>query len=221
MDTKMAVIFESLNKSIVLTNIPFEINEERVLRELRISNISTLEEMPEQNIARYIKKAIDTAYTLIEPKAVYRTFRLVKGSGKPPGVEGSSGLFFGRKIAEMLEPCHFVTLLLVTIGPGLPDRADELKKREPTESFYLEHVGSWMANYLAERVDEKITIECNKNGYKTTFRYAPGYGDWTLDAQPEIMRLLESEKIGVSLTETKIMIPRKSVSAAIGWEPNR
>jgi len=214
----MAAIFESLDKSVMLTNMPFEIEEERVLRELRISKIRNLDEMSEKNIARYIKKAIDTAYTLIEPKAVYRTFRLAKQKGGPPGVEASPGLFFGKKIAEMMEACDYVTLMATTIGPGLPNMADELKEADPTGSFYLEHVGGWMADYMAEKVDEKITVECNKNGYKTTFRYAPGYGDWRLEAQKDIFRILKPEQIGVSLTDTMIMIPRKSVTAAIGWE---
>jgi len=213
----VAVQFESLGKSIILTNIPFEIEEVRVLRELKISKVKSLEEMPEKNIAKYIKKAIDTAYTLIEPKAIYKTFRLVKQKGESPGLEDSPKLFFGKKIGEMLENCDFVTLLCTTIGSGIPDLTDKIIKIEPTDAFYLEHVGGWMADYMAERVDEKITAECNKNGYGTTFRYAPGYGDWTLEAQPEIFRLLKPEQIGVTLSETKIMNPRKSVSAAIGW----
>ncbi len=215
----MAAIFESLKNPILINSFPFVIEEERVMRELKISKLSSLDEMPERNIAGYIKKAIDTAYTLIEPKAIYQTFKLTKEDNHPPGVEGSPGLFFGKKISEMFEPCEYVTLLCTTIGPGIPDRTDELKTKEPTDSFYLEYVGGWMADYMAEKVDEKITVECNKNGYGTTFRYAPGYGDWTLSAQPEIFRLLEPVKIGVSLTDSKIMIPRKSVSAAIGWRP--
>lgn len=214
-------MIESLDKTIVLLNMPFTIEEKRVLRELRISGIEQLADMPEKNIARYIKKAVDVAYGLIEAKGLYRTFKLVKTDAAPPGVEGSPGLFFGKKIASLLEKCDYVSLLLTTIGPALPDRATEIQKSGPTEAYYLEHVGGWMADYLADRVDERITRECGKNGYKTTMRYSPGYGDWTLEAQPELLRLVEAEKLGVALTDTMIMIPRKSVSAAIGWVPSR
>lgn len=217
----MALVIESLQRPIVINNIPFTIEEERVLRELRISKISSLKEMPEQNIARYIKKAIDTGYGLIEPKAIYRTYRLIQEEGKPPAVEGWPGLFFGKKVVEMLFPCHYVTLLLTTIGPKLPAMSDAIIKTEPTDGFYLEYVGGWMADYMADRVEERVQAECAKMGYSLTFRYAPGYGDWTLDAQPMIMKMLESEKIGVRLNEANIMIPRKSVSAALGWIPKK
>lgn len=212
-------MIESLDKTIVMLNMPFTIEELRVLRELRISGVDRLADMPEKNIAQYIKKAIDVGYSLISAKGLYRTFRVVKDENGPPGVEGSSGLFFGKKIASLIQECDYVTLLLTTIGEALPDRATEIQKKEPTDAFYLEYVGGWMADYLADRVDERIVRECNKNGYTTTMRYSPGYGDWTLDAQPELIRLMEAEKIGVTLTDTKIMIPRKSVSAALGWVP--
>ena len=214
-------MIESLDKTIVLSNMPFTIEEERVLREMRIAKISGLEDMPEKNIARYIKKAIELGYSLIEAKSVYRTFRVVKADNGPPGVKGSDGLFFGKKIASLINECDYVSLLLTTIGSALPDRATEIQKNEPTDAYYLEHVGGWMADYLADRVDERIERECGKHGYKRTMRYSPGYGDWTLEAQPELLRLVEAEKVGVTLTDTLIMIPRKSVSAAIGWVPNR
>jgi hypothetical protein len=204
-----------------MRNIPFSIEEERVLRELRIGKISSLKELPEQNIARYIKKAIETGYGLIDSKAAYRTFKVVKKEGEFPGLETAPGFFFGKKIAELINQCDYVSLLLTTIGPALPDKTDALSKTEPTDSFYLEHVGGWMADYLADRVEEKIAQEAAKNGYGLTMRYSPGYGDWTLDAQPKLLSLLESEKIGVKLTDTLIMIPRKSVSAALGWTPKK
>ncbi|MBI3794983.1 MAG: hypothetical protein HY280_09695 [Nitrospinae bacterium] len=213
------LIIESMQRLMVMNNIPFTIEEERVLREMKIGKISSLKEMPEQNIARYIKKAIETGYALIDAKAVYRTFKLVKKDGSLPGLEQAPGFFFGKKIAEILNKCDYVTLMLTTIGPALPDMADKLQKTEATDSFYLEHVGGWMADYLADRVEDKISHEAAKNGYGLSMRYSPGYGDWTLDAQPKLLEILESEKIGVCLSDTLIMIPRKSVSAAIGWEP--
>jgi hypothetical protein len=202
-----------------MLNMPFTIEEVRVLREMRISGIDKLADMPEQNIAKYIKKAIDVGYSLIDAKSIYRTFKVVKNENGPPGVEGSPGLFFGKKIASLIQECDYVSLILTTIGDALPDRATEIQKKEPTDAYYLEHVGGWMADYLADRVDERIVRECGKNGYTTTMRYSPGYGDWTLDAQPEIFKLMEADKISVMLTDTYIMIPRKSVSAALGWVP--
>jgi len=70
-------MIESLDKTIVMLNMPFTIEEVRVLRELRISGVDHLADMPEKNIAKYIKKAIEVGYSLIDAKGLYRTFRVV------------------------------------------------------------------------------------------------------------------------------------------------
>jgi len=46
-------MIESLDKTIVMLNMPFTIEEVRVLRELRISGVDHLADMPEKNIAKY------------------------------------------------------------------------------------------------------------------------------------------------------------------------
>ena len=48
-------------------------------------------------------------------------------------------------------------------------------------------------------------------------RYSPGYGDFPLEAQRELLGILDTPRaIGVSLTDTLLMAPSKSVSAVIG-----
>ncbi len=48
------------------------------------------------------------------------------------------------------------------------------------------------------------------------WRFSPGYGDWDVHAQPDLLRLTQAETIGVSLTESFMLRPRKSVTAVIG-----
>lgn len=48
-------------------------------------------------------------------------------------------------------------------------------------------------------------------------RFSPGYGDFPLSAQKEILDGLEAGKrIGITLTEGYLMMPSKSVTAVIG-----
>ena len=48
-------------------------------------------------------------------------------------------------------------------------------------------------------------------------RYSPGYGDLDIRVNKDILNLLNAHrKIGVTVTDTGIMIPRKSVVALIG-----
>ena len=48
-------------------------------------------------------------------------------------------------------------------------------------------------------------------------RFSPGYGDLPLDIQGELLSALSAENLlGITLTEKKMMIPAKSVTAIIG-----
>ena len=132
-------------------------------------------------------------------------------------ISESDTLFRGENMLRLLKKCDYATLLVCTIGENIVKKIELLAKSSITDAFYLERVAAWMADYIAEQVGAKIEVEIRKNGYEPTFRYAAGYGDWGLEAQSEIMRLTEAEKIGVSITESFIMEPRFSVSAVIGW----
>ena len=60
------------------------------------------------------------------------------------------------------------------------------------------------------------------NGYllgvdASTKRFSPGYGDLALAHQKEVLKLLNAEKnVGITLTDTCLMVPTKSVSAIVG-----
>ena len=253
-------MIKSIGHVVVLNNIPFKIEEKKVLRELRIPrSIETLKDINEEHIARDIKNAIDLAYSLISGAACYRTFKVevmkdenphphppinTSGASFNPLPEGeetplpfkgrdrvgmgfsaervvipeSDSLFQGENMLRLLKKCDYATLLVCTIGETIVKKIEVLAKSSLADAYYLERVAALMADYMAEQVGSIIETEIRKNGYEPTFRFAAGYGDWGLEAQSEIMRLTEAEKIGVSITESFIMVPRFSVSAVIGWE---
>ena len=204
----------------VIENLPFTIDETRVLREMRVSRIRTLDEMEERPLAEAIRKTIAKAYTLIHGRGVYLTIELSRtGAGADVTAPGAPGLFSGADMAGLLGGCPRATLLAVTIGGELEVEVERLDKAgDITEAYLLEMVGGWMADYMADRLDERIEKEIARAGFDRTMRFSPGYGDWPLERQPALIKLVEAERIGISLTETNIMVPRKSVSAVIGWK---
>ena len=205
-------------KPVILLNIPFTIDEAEIIRELRLPKYKSLKEIPEENIAKYIKKAIDIGYTLIHGKGSYRTVKIEKIHKERVTSDISDTLFQGSNMVKLLKNCDYATLLVCTMGPEFEKKIDEIKENEPAEAFYLDRIGAWMADYFADPVERLIETEIKKNGYNKTFRFGVGYGDWKLPVQAEVLRVTEAHKIGVSLNEAFIMDPRFSVSAVVGWE---
>jgi hypothetical protein len=199
-------------------NIPFEIEERQILREMRIPRKSFLKELDEPALAAQIKKAIDEGYRLIQGKGVFRTLTITGIKDNCVTTKETETLFVGEKMQKLLRYCDFATLIAATIGPQLEDRVDALAAEEPAYSFFLERVGAWMADYMGIYLDRAVEKEINRFGYGRTFRFGVGYGDWPLSSQKEVMALTEAHKINIKLTDSFIMIPRLSVSAVIGWE---
>lgn len=82
---------------------------------------------------------------------------------------------------------------------------------------------SYVTDCLASAAIESVCDEAEKElaeklpGKFLTWRYSPGYGDLPLSLQPEIINVMNAGKrIGLSVTDSLMLIPSKSVTAVIG-----
>ena len=91
---------------------------------------------------------------------------------------------------------------------SIHNRTEETKRVEPKDVIILEGI-----LILAEKeIREKIS----KDNFMT-WRFSPGYGDLPITIQREFVRVTDAEKrIGLTVNEGGILLPRKSVTAIIG-----
>jgi hypothetical protein len=125
--------------------------------------------------------------------------------------------------AERLSPLkgeQQAGLAICTIGPGLEEKVRELMStgHEP-EGYVLDAVGSVAAEAVADVVNARICHWAEAHGLQAAPRFSPGYGDWSLEEQRRIFRLLPAGQVGMSLNPSCMMIPRKSVSFAVRFVP--
>ena len=72
----------------------------------------------------------------------------------------------------------------------------------------------------ATAIEAYIDDETASWGERLLPRFSPGYGDLPLSVQPDFLAALDAQKtLGITLTETFLMIPSKSVTAIIGIQP--
>ena len=84
----------------------------------------------------------------------------------------------------------------------------------------LDAAGSVAAEAAAEYMDRAIQERAAAEGLRTSCRASPGYGDWDVREQKALFGLVPAGRIGVRLSESGMMIPRKSVSFAIHIDEN-
>lgn len=140
-----------------------------------------------------------TAAELIKPAGIYV---ITEGNALP-----------GSDIFADLERVAFC---VCTIGPALEREVTRLGDNDDLLSaFVLDAVGSVAAEATAGYMDERIQEEAARDGLRTSCRASPGYGDWDIREQASIFQLVPAGRIGVKLTGSMMMVPRKSVSFAI------
>jgi cobalamin-dependent methionine synthase I len=81
----------------------------------------------------------------------------------------------------------------------------------------LQAAAAAMIESWCDEVNQKIIREASEQGFYCRPRFSPGYGDFPLERQREMVRILDtSRQIGVTLNESLLMSPSKSVTAVFG-----
>ena len=121
-----------------------------------------------------------------------------------------------RKLAEHLAGCVAVYLICGTLGPGVDALQRRVAVNSGADAFIVQAIGAAAIEKWMDEVEDEIRHELNP-GEVLLRRYSPGYGDFPLAVQREMLEMLDaSRKVGVALTDTLLMVPSKSVSAVIG-----
>ena len=80
----------------------------------------------------------------------------------------------------------------------------------------MQAIGAERIESLCDVFCEELSQELQEEGYLTS-RFSPGFGDLPLTIQHDVFRVLDcSRKIGLTLNESLLMSPSKSVTAFAG-----
>lgn len=158
------------------------------------------------------------ARAIIRPAAIYRTFEIERLSSSRIFFRGTEFSIGSSQVASLLSGCCMASLVAATIGPEISMEIERLmNERKMTEAMILDAFGSEAAEATVDYVQRLMEESARGNGLGPSRRFSPGYGDWLLSAQKEILSELGAGRIGMSVNESFILFPEKSVTAVIGW----
>jgi len=122
-----------------------------------------------------------------------------------------------RNLEKNLRGCSEAVLLATTIGPGCDLLVRRAQVRSMAKAAALQACGAAMVEAYTNEVNRQIIAEAEKRGLYARPRFSPGYGDFALAHQKDFFRILPiTRTIGVSLSDSLLMTPTKSVTALIG-----
>jgi hypothetical protein len=97
--------------------------------------------------------------------------------------------------------------------------SDEFTQGSYAKALLLDAAGTAAVEQTADQTALLIAQHAAPFGCVPGRRFSPGYGDFDVKVQPDILLLAGAEKIGVGVTASMMLIPRKSVTAIIGIYP--
>ena len=161
-----------------------------------------LAEMYEESLEEYKKAAVF--------KSVYRKTSVAFFGEK--GIRFDFGEIESADLRKNLAGCSSAFIFAATSGSGVDRLIMKHTKLSPADAMVTDCIASSGIEVFCDKINEEM-----RKGRVLKPRYSPGYGDVSLCCQSEILSFLDAyRKIGLTLTETYLMTPIKSVTAIVG-----
>ncbi len=153
-----------------------------------------------------------------EIKGGYRLLDISLPGGRSDGVIIGSRLFrTGPIVMTQLGKASKGALFVCTLGPLMEIWARRLlKSNDPALGYIADVAASVTVEAATDRLQAHIAEQMHSRGLKITNRYSPGYCKWSVSEQHLLFSLLPDGFCGVTLSESALMSPIKSVSGVIG-----
>ena len=122
-----------------------------------------------------------------------------------------------RDLAKCLADCDAVILFAATVGVGIDRLITRYSRLSPARALCMQALGSERIEALCDALCEEWKREYAGRGLLLRPRFSAGYGDLPLALQTDIFACLNCAKhIGLTLCDSLLMSPTKSVTAIVG-----
>ncbi len=170
-----------------------------------------------ENFERIYREAIELFQELAEPEGIIT------------GVTISvfEEVFRGEELNEKKNPVEdiyrksdYLALFAVTLGPVLSEKVSDLfDNGDYADGYMLDSISSYAADKLADlaaqHLQEELAGREPRASLWRVLSYSPGYCGWHISGQKKLFEALRPEEIGITLNESCLMSPIKSVSGVL------
>lgn len=123
----------------------------------------------------------------------------------------------GKRIASYMKDASRLAVFVCTAGPLFTELINEYFERgDLPEAFIADAIGSVTVENAMDRVQRELEEDMLLQGCTISNRYSPGYCEWHVRGQQALFSLMDGNHTGVTLTDSSLMQPIKSVSGIIG-----
>ena len=175
--------------------------------------------VPKGKADTHLIEKVEQGFSLLkeiaQPRVVYQQMGIELGE-ESVTITGTTCKVKSRDLHRLFENCHACIVMAATLGMEV-DRQIALKQKiDMLEAMIFDSCASVWIDKICDDTEAEI-MQMITEGEYLTMRFSPGYGDVPLETSAEIIEVLcTQKKIGLSLTESQMLVPTKSITALIG-----
>ena len=121
-----------------------------------------------------------------------------------------------KAIAHQVRSAEKLTFFMITAGEGITTWSQTELTEDPLAGYIIDLIGSEIVVAALDRMQDDLAGKMGKDGFKITNRYSPGDCGWPVTDQQKLFSLFPEGFCGISLSESSLMHPIKSISGIIG-----
>lgn len=193
------------------------INQEKISSVLGYGDGSLPEPFDE-----YVKMALYDAKYLTDIRCAYTILDNVKIDYKRYSLRvGEQDFNLGKAVCNELSGAERLAFYVCTAGKIINEKsASLLQGNSPVLGYIYDVLGSIITEAAGDRMQSFLKSETEINGDQLTNRYSPGYCQWPVSDQHKLFSFFHENICGISLTDSSLMNPIKSISGVIGIGKN-
>jgi len=170
-----------------------------------------------EEVKALLEKAMDLFLEFSEPRAVIADVSIAEFEAvyKGKGLNETD-----TPLDAVLRKADSLALFAVTVGEKVTEQTDELfQANDFALGSMLDSVASAGTDKAADRVENAYFDLLSEQGRitrsKGVLRFSPGYCGWHMSGQKKLFEFLRPEDIGITLLESYLMKPLKSISGVL------
>lgn len=188
----------------------FQWNDRELLRYLGCKNGT----VPDENTKVLIDQCKQELEQAASPRVTWREYLL---SIQDHVIDMTCFQTRSKSLERNLKDCEQILLFAATLGSQVDVLLHRYNMIQMSKAVVMQAASVAMLETFCDEENQKLKEAYQEKGWYLRPRFSPGYGDFPLECQRQIAPALElSKRIGVTLTDSLLMAPSKSVTAVIG-----
>ncbi len=164
---------------------------------------------------RLIADSFGKLQSVMSRKSVYRIFDLEQADAE--NIRFGNLAVKSKNLGKNLQGCDKIVLFGATLGIEVDQLLSRTSKTDMAKTVVLQACAAALLEEYCDECQEQVGAELQEEGRFLRPRFSPGYGDFPIECQKNVIQMLDSAKrIGLTITESFMMTPSKSVTAVIG-----